>query len=837
MEKIGMKQASIFAEGSLFRRATDCPHRLIRFLLYVVTLAPFVALSAASAENVDLSQGWRFHRGDLAASAAAPAFDDSTWRTVVVPHDFSIEDTADGKAPFDATTPGAADSGYLRGGVGWYRRNVELDQNAVSARVILRFEAIYMNADIWINGTKAATHYYGYTAFDVEATGKMRIGKNVIAVRVNHQDPSSRWYAGSGLIRPVHLLFLNAAHIDPLGPTIRTPVATADRGVVAVRTLLINSSRRLTDGTLSSRVRNSQGVIVAEQETKVTLLPGTKRRIEQQVGVANPALWSPDAPSLYQLEQELRIDGKSADVRSTSFGVRRITIDAVHGLRINGKQTLLRGGNVHHDNYMLGAAGFARADARKIELMKAAGYNAIRSSHNPASQATLEAADRLGMLVINEAFDAWGTAKRAEDYARVFKTDWRSDIASMVRSAQNHPSVVMWSIGNEIPEQGTPAGIARARMLRTYLRTLDVDRPVTQAINTDGIKAARQFAELDVAGYNYAWQRYATDHKTHPHRVMYASESFADQAYDNWQPTKTMPWVIGDFVWTAIDYLGEAGIGWTGYSGDYLKLGPYPWHLAYCGEIDATGRALPGSYYRAIVWGVAKHPVTAFVRWPESKGSLPNKDYFGSKGNLQWVMPDLHESWSWAGYEGKPLDVVVYSELEEVELTLNGRSIGRRRLVSKDKHRTIFIVPYEAGALIAIGYQDGNPVSKWTLETAGLPVSVRLSADRSTMTADGSDLIYVTAELVDEKGRPTYSPREDRLLSFAVSGTGVLAGVGNGNPTAAESFQSPRRSSFRGRAVAVIRSVTKSGRIELKVSGPGIAEQMIAVQSEPPPLR
>jgi beta-galactosidase len=794
----------------------------------------FVALMSvaapARAEQRELSQDWRFHRGDVVQGGAV-ALDDHGWRTVIVPHDFSIEDTADGKPPFDATTPGAADSGYLRGGIGWYRRHLTLDAQAVSGRVLLRFEAVYMNADIWINGTKVATHYYGYTSFDVDATAHVKPGENVIAVRVDHRDPSSRWYAGSGLIRPVRLILLDAVHIDPLGPAISTPIATAERGEVVVRTALSNRSNQIATGQLISRVLDSQGTVVAEQSNDVTLVRGVTRRLEQRLVVASPALWSPDTPSLYRLEQQLRLGDRTVDVRSTRFGIRTVTVDATHGLLINGKRTLLRGGNIHHDNYMLGAAGFARADARKVELMKAAGYNAIRNAHNPASQATLDAADRLGMLVINEAFDAWGKAKRPEDYTKVFDKDWRADIASLVRSGQNHPSVIMWSIGNEIPEQGLPAGVARARMLRTYLRTLDPDRPVTQAINVDGLKAARAFAELDVAGYNYAWQRYASDHTTHPNRVMYASESFANAAYENWQPTKTMPWVIGDFVWTAVDYLGEAGIGWTGYSGDYLKLGPYPWHLAYCGEIDATGRALPAAYYRSIVWGVAEHPIAAFVRWPGPEGSLPDKDHYRGKGNYQWLMPDLHESWTWRGYEGKPLEVVVYSQFPEVELSLNGRSLGRRHLVGTDKHTAIFSVPYEAGELIATGYQDGKPVSKWTLETAGAPVAIRLRAEQAAITADGSDLAYVVAELTDADGHPTYAPVDDRTLSFEVSGGGILAGIGNGNPATEESFQSPERKSFRGRVVAVVRSNGESGTISVGASGAGLKGAKIELRT------
>ncbi|RZM09923.1 MAG: glycoside hydrolase family 2, partial [Sphingomonas sp.] len=358
------------------------------------------------------------------------------------------------------------------------------------------------------------------------------------------------------------------------------------------------------------------GQVVHRVEQPVAIPAGGTVTPDRSARIARPTLWSPDTPALYRLEERLSVAGRTVDTRSTRFGVRTVTIDAANGLRINGTRVLLRGGNIHHDNYMLGAAGWPRADARKVALMKAAGYNAIRSAHNPASQALLDAADRLGMLVIDEAFDAWSVSKRDEDYARFYAADWRSDLRSLVVRARNHPSIIMWSIGNEIPEQNRALGWNEGAAMAAEVRRLDPIRPVTQAVSEDGTRVDPAYANLDAAGYNYRAHLYAGDHLRMPKRVMYGSESFPANAYDYWAPIATMPWVLGDFVWTAIDYLGEASIGWTGYSNDWKKIGPYPWHLAYCGEIDATGRRLPGSYYRQMIWNPATPAVAAFVRWP-----------------------------------------------------------------------------------------------------------------------------------------------------------------------------------------------------------------------------
>ena len=807
------------------------PRRLM-LALTAVWLAFHVLAGPAMARTLELNADWRFNRGDP-PGAEQPAFDDHGWRTVTVPHDWSIEDLPGQSHPFDRNAPGGASIAYTQGGTGWYRLKVDLPRGVGSRTVLLRFDAVYMNAQVWVNGQRAGAHAYGYTSFTLDVSDKVKPGANVIAVRVNNEQPSSRWYSGSGILRPAFLDILDKVHIDPDGPTITTPQVTDDKAEVRTSTVVANALDRPVQARLVSTIVDAGGREVRRAETIRTIAGKASLDIGQALTLDQPALWSPDTPNLYRLVQEIRLGGRLADRRETRFGVRTVTFDAEHGLRINGKRFLLRGGAIHSDNYMLGGVQLPRADERKLELMKAAGYNAVRSAHNPASQGMLDAADRLGMLVIDEAFDMWTSPKKDHDYSSHFEQDWRSDVARMIASGRNHPSVILWSIGNEIPELTKPAGRDEARALADLVHKLDPTRPVTAAVNQLDPGSEDFIAALDVVGYNYFPEHYGEDHAAHPGRVMFGSESFSAQAFDYWTPTDTMPWVIGDFVWTGFDYLGEAGIAWTGFD-DHFGIGPYPWQLAMAGEIDATGRLRPAAYYRQVLWKTHLNPTSAFLEWPGALGSLPDKAAGGAHALMNWNHDDLHPVWNSVGLPADymPRKVVVFSENEEVELFVNGRSLGRKPVSKATEYKAVFYARFEPGELKAVGYVGGKPASQWTLETAGPPAAIRLSVDRARIQADGDDLAYVTAELVDAKGRPTYLPESDKPLTFKVVGAGVLAGVGNGNPTALESFQSGKRSTFRGRAVAVMRAGHKPGAIRIQASGDNLAPATLTVSVE-----
>ncbi|MDP9423590.1 MAG: DUF4982 domain-containing protein [Pseudomonadota bacterium] len=783
------------------------------------------------AETRSLSQDWLFQKGE-SKGAESPAFNDSSWRKVVVPHDWSIMDKADGSPPFDPNAIAGQDSGYLSGGIGWYRRHLNLTATEAAKVVRLNFEAIYMDADVWVNGQHLAKHHYGYTAFSVDLTGKVRAGDNVIAVRANHPDPSSRWYAGSGIIRPVALEILERVHIDPDSIFITTPVATEERGVVSAKSAVVNRSDKTQPVVLLTRVMSSQGGTVVEARQSYSIAPGKRVDAAPALELSRPLLWSPDSPNLYTLVQQVRIGEAIVDERRTRLGIRIVTFDAQNGMRINGEPIEMRGGNFHHDNYMIGAAGAPDADRRKVTLMKAAGYNAIRSAHNPASQATLDAADELGMLVINEAFDAWNKSKRAQDYALFFATDWQKDVDSLVISGRNHPSVVLWSIGNEIPETGTPQGVETAKRLAARVRLLDPTRPITQAINNDQPLSTNQAAVLDVVGYNYHSELFTKDHEKLPDKVMYTAESLPKDAFSYWREVETKPWVVGDFVWTAVDYLGESGIGWMGYSQDWQKLGPYPWHLAYSGEIDATGRKRPAAYYRQVLWKTGIDPIVAFVRQPKGTEDLPDRHLFPIvPPHLDWSLDDVHPSWTWTGQEGKPLEVAIYSEFPEVELFLNGKSLGRKAVGIETEYKAAYSVPYAPGQIVAVGYRDGREAGRWSLKTAGSPVQAVASVDRQQVTANGEDLAYVTVELVDASGTRVYAQDGDRNVRVTVSGAGALAGFGNGNPRDASSLQSGQRKTFHGRAVAAVRAGIEAGPIVVAIEAEGLPARQIQINA------
>jgi beta-galactosidase len=783
------------------------------------------------AETHSLSQDWRFHKGD-AQGAESRDFDDAGWRSVAVPHDWSIMDKPDGAPPFEPGMTAGQDSGYLAGGIGWYRRHLTLTPDEAAKVVRLNFKAIYMDADVWLNGEHLVRHHHGYTAFSIDLTGKVRAGENVIAVRVNHPDPSSRWYAGSGIIRPVTLEVLDRVHFDPDSIFVTTPIATDQHGVVSVKAAVANRSSERQRVELVSRVVSAQGATLAEARERRSIAPGGWLEAVRNLELSRPLLWSPDSPNLYTLVQQVRVGDVTVDERRTRFGLRTVTFDAQNGMRINGQPVEMRGGNFHHDNYMIGAAGWPDADRRKVALMKAAGYNAIRSAHNPASQATLDAADELGILVIDEAFDAWNKSKRDQDYARFFEANWESDLESLIVSGRNHPSVVMWSIGNEIPETGTEQGVETARRLTARVKALDPTRPVTQAINNDQPLSTNQAAVLDVVGYNYHAELFTKDHEKLPEKVMYTAESLPKDIFRYWREVETKPWVVGDFVWTAVDYLGESGIGWMGYSQDWQKLGPYPWHLAYSGEIDATGRKRPAAYYRQVLWKTGIDPIAAFVRQPIGTEDLPDRDLYPvDPGHLDWALDDVHPSWTWPGQEGKPLAVVVYSEFPEVELFLNGRSLGRKAIGLETEYQVAYEVPYRPGQIVAVGYRDGREAGRWALRTAGSSVSAQVSVDRSQVAANGEDLAYVTVELADADGTPVYDRSEDREVRVTVSGPGTLAGLGSGDPQDPASFESGRRRTFHGRVVAAVRAGTAAGPITVEVQAEGMSAKTIRIDS------
>lgn len=766
---------------------------------------------------------WRFHRGDI-SDAALPEFEDSAWRKIDLPHDWSIEDLPGTNSPFDPEAINGVSVGFTVGGTGWYRKTFTIPASLKDKRVIMQFDGVYMNSDVWLNGQHIGNHPYGYTSFWFDITDKIKPGEeNVIAVEVKNEGENSRWYSGSGIYRHVWLKVLEPVHVAQWGTYVTTSGVSEKSAKISAHTEVQNESNEDLNIRLVTRILDAKGEQKAEIESEEAIDAGGSYTFDQNISLQSPDLWSVELPSLYTMVSEVYQKNKLVDHIETDFGIRSLSFDAKNGFLLNGKPLLLKGGCVHHDNGPLGAKAYDRAEERKVELLKASGFNAVRCAHNPPSPAFLDACDRLGMLVIDEAFDTWSEKKNREDYNVYFDEWWEKDVKSMVLRDRNHPSVIMWSTGNEIPNRHKPEVAETAKMLANYIRDLDPSRPVTNGVN--GIEENKDLflASLDVAGYNYARDKYVPEHERVPYRVVYGSESFSIEAFEYWMDVVDHPWVIGDFVWTAFDHLGEASIGWLGYkqSKDF-----YPWNLAFVGDIDICGWKRPQSYYRDAVWDNGQN-VSVFVQppTPTFDETNPNPAPWSN-----WKWHDVVADWSWNGYEDKPLEVQVYSSCEQVELLLNGKSLGKKPTNRATKFMATWDVPYQAGELKAIAYNGEKTAATAKLHTAEEPREIKLSADRATIKANNQDLSYITVTLVDENGVP--NTKSENLIKFELEGPGTIVGVGNANPKSAESFQQPQRHAWQGRCLVIVKSTKSTGKIQLKASADGVKSATLAITSK-----
>lgn len=685
-----------------------------------------------------------------------------------------------------------------------------------------------MNCDVWINGAHLGNHPYGYTPFAFDVTPHLADGKNVVAVKVNNTGRNSRWYSGSGIFRKVWLSVAGDLRIPQYGVSITTIRAAKDAAQLNVELRAENGLAANRTGTARIRLLDASGAVSAEAQAPVSVDANFDAPAFCTLNVANPRLWSPGEPNLYRAEIVLESGGKVFDATSVNLGIRTFTIEAASGLRINGEPLKLQGGCVHHDNGILGSACIPRAEERRVETLKASGYNAIRTSHNPPSPAFLDACDRLGMVVIDEAFDCWESGnKNPQDYHLYFHDWWQRDLEAMILRDRNHPCVAFWSIGNEINERAEPQGIEIGKALQAAAHKLDPTRPATGAIchawdhpgkNWDYLEAA--FTYLDVGGYNYEWSEYEPDHAKYPQRIMIGTESFPNQAFQNWQAVEKNSYVLGDFVWTAIDYLGESGIGHASISsGDAHDVfsPPYPWFNSYCGDIDLIGRKKPQSYFRDVVWRRSKvemavqRPVPD--RWKESVS--------------RWGWNDELRSWTWPGMEGTPLTVRVYTRGDQVTLLLNGKEVASKSLTEKDALKAEFMVPYAPGELKAVAYEAGKEIGDLTFTTTGRAHKLQLRPDRTSMKPTSDDLSYVLVQVVDEAGRMV--PDAVVPVSFSVSGAAEIAAVGNANPKDVASFRQPRRNTFHGECVVVVRPTGTPGAADVKAEAPGLEAASVAL--------
>ena len=758
--------------------------------------------------------------------------------TVDLPHDAMIVEKRNGGCR------NGVNSGYFPGGRYIYEKSFDLDAAEIGKSVVLHFEGVYQNCKVYVGDRLAGSHRYGYTAFDVDISDYVKAGNNTVRVEVdNSLEPNCRWYSGSGIYRPVSLIIREKNHIsrvrletvDIHPARVRVDVATTQSGEVTVE---------FYDGR----------TLVASGVPGILEIPEAK-------------LWSGETPFLYTV-----LVKTDTDERILRFGIRKLLWSPKTGLTVNGREVLLRGGCIHHDHGVLGACEYPDAAARRIRILQENGFNAVRIAHNPASSITLEVCDRLGMYVMNEAFDGWYTPKTYHDYARWFETDWKSDLTAMVESSRNHPCVILYSIGNEVSETASPRGAETCKMLADFVHGLDDTRPITAGINVllnvyagmgmgvyknkgdykpeplpsrkgykekktgsaffnamtqklgklmffmaagnRGDKACFGAAQgLDILGLNYASSRYDPDAAKYPDRLMVGAETMAADLPYNWERVKKYPQLVGDFVWSAWDYLGEACMGWTYHSYKGLPL------LANQGMIDITGKPLASMYFMQIVWGLRKEP---FI------GVRPLNHAKEAPSTGAWQFTNAIDSWSWQGYEGEKAVVEVYVDAHAVRLMLNGKEMGTKPVKN---YKAIFRLPYQPGTLTAETLDEqGKVVSSHSLTTAGAETVLTLKPEKTVLHAGSQELCYLPIEFTDRAAN--LKPYMEQRVEIAVDGALTLAGFGSALCKTDEVFDKPFHNSYRGRCLAVLRARNTPGKASVTVKSAGCEPVTIKVEVE-----
>ena len=767
---------------------------------------------------------------------------------VTLPHDAMLWEKR------DPDCRNGKQTGFFPGGRYTYTKRFAFDRNKPLSFCAVEFEAVYRNSRVYLNDQLVGEQPYGYSGFLVNLRDAVRNGENELRVEVdNSGEPNSRWYSGSGIFRDVWLWTAEGdGYIRPHGVKVHTVSASAEEASIRV---IVDGEYPENDGWKIQVEVLWNGEIIATETGSDTVLK-----------IAAPRLWSAECPALYTAECKLVHNGEVIDCVRERFGIRTLHWAAGQGFLVNGKKTLLRGACIHHDNGVLGACEYPDAARRRIRILKESGFNAIRSAHNPVSRAILDACDELGMYVMDESFDMWFSHKNRCDYADDFEQWHLKDLAAMVEKDYNHPGVVMYSIGNEVSESVTEQGIAVAEEMVAFLHRIDPSRPVTCGMNIMlnfmssvgmGIyqeekeemsppkekKAGSEFinafiaktgemvdtmakfgfvekpsepvfASLDICGYNYASSRYKKDAKQHPERLIVGSETFPPRIVRNWRLVEKLPNVIGDFMWTGWDYIGEAGIGAWSYSDEGRYEKNYPWLLADTGVIDITGFPTAQCYLAQAAWGLLKKPYIG-VHPMNRNGETPAKSV--------WRGTNAVASWTWPGHEGEQAVVEVFSLDDCVELTLNGKSLGKKRL---KECKAMFRLPYGPGTLAAVAYdRNGAQTAKSELQTAGAETLLTLTADRTQLQADGESLCFVTLQLTDEKGIPKVA--EDRMVELHISGPGTLLGFGSAKACTEEPFTASAHTTSQGRAMAVIRASEKAGTIRICAQASGLEPQVM----------
>lgn len=809
---------------------------MFRFLLLLFLYVPGLVLAEDSPRQVvDFNASWKFHLGDV-PDAKNPLFKDDSWRSLNVPHDWSIE------GDFSKDHPATPGGGALPGGTGWYRNSFDVPASDKGRLIYIDFDGVYHNSEVWINGHYLGKRPNGYISFRYELSGFLKFGqKNVIAVKVdNSKQPNSRWYSGSGIYRKVSLVKVNALHVPQYGTFVTTPVVAKERAAVSIETTVLNASVKKALVRVKTVIRDPEDREVASAWQTQEVGAGKSVLFNQKAELLQPLLWSVDDPTLYTAVSYVYRGKKLTDRYETKFGVRTFNFDIDKGFSLNGVPMKIQGVCNHHDLGALGAAFNRRAAERQLEILKEMGCNGIRTSHNPPAPELLELCDQMGFIVMNEAFDMWKKQKNPFDYHLDWDQWHRRDLEDLVRRDRNHPSVFIWSVGNEIQEQwgdeakGDTTGRVIARELVAIVRGLDTTRAITTANNEVNLyNNLLKSGAFDMIGYNYNHRLWAKFHERWPGKKFIVTEStsalqtrghydlvpfdtirrwpeawdkpikgggnpdFTVSAYDHvsapWGSTheeslKALhenPHVSGMYVWTGFDYLGEPT--------------PYPWpsRSSYFGIVDLAG------FPKDVYWLY--------------------KSVWTDKAVLH-----LYPHWNWKN--GDTVDVVAYySQADEVELFLNGKSLGSKSKAGSEMH-VKWRVPFAGGRLHAVSRKQGKEVLTKDLHTAGKPAKIELTADRSDIAADGKDLSFVTVRVLDEEGHVV--PNADNIIQFKVTGQGFLNAVDNGSPTSHERFKAGSRKAFNGLALAIVQSADTAGEIKIEASSAGLKAAGIVVKTK-----
>lgn len=782
------------------------------------------AAEAPARTEALFDDGWKFSLGDF-PGAQAPEFNDRGWRSLNLPHDWSIE------LPFDAKF--ASGTGYLPGGVGWYRKSFVVPEHASGKRISLRFDGVYCNSEVWINGHSLGKRPNGYVSFEYDLTPHLHpgAGGNVVAVRVDHTKyADSRWYTGSGIYRHVWMKISGRTFIEPWGVSVTTPRITGDSAAVSIQVQTKNDAATVQDAVLTSMVMNGAGKTIASVETRHSFKPGERYLFEQSATMANPALWSPAAPNMYSVASRLRVGQSIVDAVETPFGIRSAAFDAGKGFLLNGVKTVLKGVCLHHDAGALGAVVPERVWERRLRILKEAGCNAIRTSHNPPAPELLDLCDRMGFLVMDEAFDEWARPKKKwiegwnagqpglDGYAEHFEEWAIRDIRSMVERDRNHPSIVLWSIGNEIdydrdpyydpeskgftPDKPSAADLpAIASKLVAAVKEIDKTRPVTAALANISVSNRTGLADLlDVVGYNYLEKFYEADHAKFPARKILGSEN--SHALAAWEMVRNLAYVGGQFLWTGVDYLGEAR--------------QWPARSSASGLLDECGFRKPAFYFRQSLW--SEKPMVYLAAGLAAR-----------PGGERGPRPESAPHWNWQVKEGDVVNVSAYTNCEKVELILNGKSLGEKPFAAARDRVLSWEVPYAAGTLRAVGRNGDAAVAAWELKTAGKPERILLNPDVRSIAADGRDIAQVEVSLADSAGNPVFTA--DNQISFEIEGSGRILAVDSGDIRSHENFRAPSRKAFQGRCLVIVQSTARPGAIRLKAASPGLGEAAVTINT------